>query len=451
MHDEKCIKICTELAEENPEDYRLYALMGEAALNMREHAAGLESLKLANIIHPKHPFILLRMADAFTNLGKPIRAKKLLNSIRQDFIGTKDAPLWAQTMADACRVNLEYDRAEQLLKFAIQEAPNWSVSWGSLAILEICRHNYGQAVIYFQKQYELNPTWKSAHELGMNLPFVDRHKEAYEFWSMAAEQKWEGQQFLGKKMWHGEFTDSLMIYGDGGLGDTIHYSRYLLECKKYAKRVYFNPQNRHREIVEAMDLPGVEISSTMEWDCATWLMVTPGDTNLPNPNQAPAPTKLNLLHEDLPHPAIAITWSGDFKHANDKLRSMSLDDFRSVIEQFPQVHWFTVSPGEKIAKEIQKSGLPITQYSGTLLEACKKLVSADAYIGVDTGHAHVTATQGIPTHVILKDFVDSRWGSDSDKTPYYSSMRLYRAYRDGLEKSLKDIAGRLHEIDGCQT
>lgn len=445
MHDEKCIAICNELIEENPIDGRVYAVMGEAALNMREHKAGFNALKIARVLSPENPYIPIRQADALVNLGNPRRAIKVLNSIRSNFIGTKDAPLWAQGMGDACRASGDYKRASQLLHYAIQEVPNWSVPWGSMAILEICKHNYSAGVRLFEKQYELKPNWKSAHELGMNLPFVGRWKEAYDYWHKAGDWKWQGGQFLGKRMWDGRKCGSLMVYGDGGLGDTIQYSRYLMEAKKHCEHVYFNPQKRHREIVEALELSGVEISTSHECDFATWLMILPGEVRLYSPEQSPPPTRINCPSIEMPHPAIAITWAGDFKHANDKLRSVKLNDFRSLIETYPHFHWFTVSPGKEIAAEIKSSGLPVTQSQGTLFEACCKLASADAYVGVDTGHAHVIATQNKPTHVIFKEFVDSRWGAEKDTTGYYSCARLYRSYRDGWDNCLKRIAGRLHE------
>lgn len=446
MHDEKCISICNELLEENPSDGRLYALIGEAALNMREHKAGFNSLKIARLLSPENAFIPLRQADALMNLGQSRRAQKILNSIRSNFIGTRDEPLWAQTMGDACRCSGDYERARQLLNFAIQEVPNWSVPWGSLAILEVCKHNYEIAAKLFEKQYELKPNWKSAHELGMNLPFVGRWEEAYKYWHLAGDLKWQGGQFLGKRMWDGRKCDSLMVYGDGGLGDTIQYSRYLLAAKERCNNVYFNPQKRHLEIVQAMNLPGIEISTRTDCEFATWLMILPGEVELYSPEQAPESTRFNLLPVKIPHPAIAISWTGDFKHANDKLRSVKLNDFRSVIEAYPNCHWFTVSPGKEIAAEIKQTGLLVTQYSGTLFEAVQRLASADAYVGVDTGHAHVTATQGIPTHVIFKEFVDSRWGGDKDTTPYYTqSMRLYRSYRDGWGACIERIIHNLKE------
>lgn len=452
MHDEKCISICNELIDENPTDGRLYAVMGEAALNAREHKVAYKALRFARFFQPKNPFIIIRLADALMNLGYPKRAQKALNSVRSQFIGTKDAPLWAQTMGDACRVAGEYDRAGDLLHYAIQEVPNWAVPWGSLAILEVCKHNYATAANLFEKQFELKPNWKSAHELGMHLPFLGRYKEAYDYWRKAGEWKWQGEQFNGKRMWDGRKCEKLMIYGDGGLGDTVQYSRYLMAAKERAETVYFNPQKRHEEIVRAMDLPGIEISTTMDWDFATWLMILPGEVNLCSPEEAPKPITFNLPIVEMPRPSIAISWTGDFKHANDKLRSVKLKDFAPIIQAYPKAQWFTVSPGNAIEREIKASGLPITQYSGTLFEAVKRLCSADAYVGVDTGHAHVVATQGKPTHVVFKEFVDSRWGADKETTGYYNqTMWLYRSYRDGWAQSLEKLAGRLHEIDSSQT
>lgn len=452
QQDDKAIKLLSSLIDENPSDPRIYAVMGEAAINRRNFPEAIKSLRLARQLQPENKFIPIRIADALIGLGRYGLARNLLNGIKTDFIGTVDAPLWALGMAEVSRCQQDYKRAHDLLDYCLQEVPQWSVPYGSKAILLLCEHRYTEAVEYMRAQYELKPNWKSAHELGMALPFIDDWKGAYEMWHLAGDQRWGGTQFMGTPIWNGEQCETLKVYGDGGLGDTIQYSRYLLEAKKYCKRLIFSPQPRHLEIVKELNLPGIEIADEGQiinqgdkGDYATWLMVLMGAVELYSPEQSPAPVRFTTKIECKSR--IAISWYGDYKHANDKLRSARLEDFSSLILQFPEYEWFTVLPGKKTREDIKKSGLPVKQYEGTLAEACKQLLTATAYVGVDTGHAHVTATQGIETHVILKDFVDSRWGAESLKSGYYSAINLYRSYRDGWAQSLKSIAGRLHETD----
>ena len=448
--EDPAIELLSGLIDENPSDSRIYALLGEAAINRRNFPEAIKALKLNQQLQPGNKFVSIRLADAYMGLGKYSQAKKILDDIRANFIGTKDDPLWALGMAEVCRCTQDYKRARDLLEYCIQEVPKWSVPYGSIAALLLREHKYSEAVEYLRKQYELKPTWKFAHELGMALPFIDDWEGAYKYWRIAGDERWSGNsQFLGTPFWEGQPCKILRVYGDGGLGDTVMYSRYLIEAKKRCERVLFCPQRRHLEVVKALDLPGIEIveEGGDKGEYATWLMVMMGAVGLFSPAQAPSPTRFKSLRQEVGRVSVAITWYGDYKHANDRIRSVELKDFSKLVRQFPEYIWFTVNPGEKTRRDIQRSKLPIIQYEGTLAESCARLLSAQAYVGVDTGHAHVTATQGIPTHVIFKEFVDSRWGVESEVSGYYSSIRLYRSYRDGWANCLQRLAGRLHETD----
>ena len=50
----------------------------------------------------------------------------------------------------------------------------------------------------------------------------------------------------------------------------------------------------------------------------------------------------------------------------------------------------------------------------------------DAVISVDTSTAHLAASVGIQTHVLLRDCADWRWFQNRPDTPWYDSMTLHR-------------------------
>lgn len=445
QQDDQAILLLLDLIDERPDDARLYAVLGEAALNRRNFREAVAALKLSLTLED-NPFVTITLANAYTNQGKLSQASKLLDEVRPAFMGTRDVPLWTWSKAEVLRCLGQYDQAEELLRYTIQEAPNWSVPWGSLGILEIRRHNYEAAVAYFARQYELNPNYKTAHGLGINLLYIGSWRSAHKFWRMAAEEKFKGSQFGSIPMWDGKPVKTLAVYGDGGLGDTVQYARYLPKAKEKAERVIFIPQNRHIDIVRRMDLPGVEIGTPGDYDAASWLMTLAGELELYFPSQAPAPVRLNYERIEMPENSIALSWFGDVNHANDKLRSVRLKDFAAIVRAYPQYHWFTVSPGKRVKKQIADSGLPITQYSGSLDEACQRLCQAKAYVGVDTGHAHVTATQGIPTHMIFKDFVDSRWMAAGETSAFYPSLKLYRSYETTWADAIAKATDNLKEL-----
>lgn len=445
FHEPEAMAILLPMLEERQDDVRVYALLGEAALNLRKFKQAVSALKIARLLDPDNLFIDISIANAFTGMGQLVRARKILDRLRPAFIGTRDAPMWAWSMAEVVGNMGDAARAEALLEYCIQEVPTWAVPWGAMGKLKVRAHRYAEAVECFQQQWKLKPTWTSAHDLGMHLPFVDHWTEAYDLWHVAGHMKHEAA-FGGAPQWGGEPVGVLGVYGDGGLGDTIQYSRYLMAALRTCKRVLFYPQVRHLDVVRRLELPGIEVMENVTaaaYDAATWLMLLPGECSMPYPSQSPAVSHFRGEPKVMPHPAVAITWAGDQEHANDKLRSARLKDFAPLVRAFPWVHWFTVAPGNGIASEIRKSALPITQCAGTLVEACDWLASADAYVGVDTGHAHVAATCGIPTHILFREFVDSRWGAHGVETGYYASVRLYRSYEDGWAPSLDAVIANL--------
>ena len=63
----------------------------------------------------------------------------------------------------------------------------------------------------------------------------------------------------------------------------------------------------------------------------------------------------------------------------------------------------------------------------------------DAIVTVDTSVAHVAASMGRPTHLVLTDYQYWRWGT-GETTPWYPTMTVYRG---NVDESVRRIAARL--------
>ena len=65
-------------------------------------------------------------------------------------------------------------------------------------------------------------------------------------------------------------------------------------------------------------------------------------------------------------------------------------------------------------------------------------------ITVDTAIAHVAGALGIPTWLILPFKADWRWMQDCDITPWYPTMRIFRAAQgEDWESLLRSMADTL--------
>ena len=445
-HDDAALKTLLPLLLERPDDYRLYAVIGEVWLNKRGWKDAEKALSVACELHPGDKILQVRLANAYTGSKKFNKAKLLLDKLRPLYIGTRDEPLWACAQAEFLAATGKYDESEMLYGYCIQQVPNWYTPYGGLANLNCLLHRYDRALHCWQIRHKLYQSWRTEQDLSYGLAMCGRWDESIQYGLDSHRHKFGHNGYMGHVEWEGQACDTVLIGADGGLGDLIHFSRYL---GSIPSKVLLYPQERHFEVARCIKYPtNVEvIESTKGLDKtipALWLMYVPHVLKRINPNYSPTPILADFGTIDIPHPAVALTWFGDINHANDNLRSTRLAQWAKMILRFPQIHWFTVSPHKKAAKDISSTRLPITQYATSLRDACRYLATADAFVGVDTGHAHVTATMGKPTLCLLPNWVDARWGPTGNRTPLYPSMWIYRQWeRESSKATITEMADDL--------
>jgi hypothetical protein len=68
---------------------------------------------------------------------------------------------------------------------------------------------------------------------------------------------------------------------------------------------------------------------------------------------------------------------------------------------------------------------------GDLLDLAEQVQRLDLLITVDTAAAHLAGAMGLPAWLLLPWAAASRWGRDSFTTPWYPSLRLWRQPRHG--------------------
>jgi tetratricopeptide (TPR) repeat protein len=260
---------------------------------------------------------------------------------------------------------------------------------------------------------------------------------------------WKGEDLAGK---------TILIHGEQGIGDSIMFMRYvevIAEQYRTAKIVVVphtallsmchddnryphvvihpaaeKPYPQHDYYTYLMSLPGIvgtDLDSIPrrwhpedEWsfsaDCRTWggrakSLVVPDDTN------------------------IGICWSGNVIHKNDAHRSMALEQFAPIVRSNPDVQFHCIQ------KEIRPCDLALVKELGIktycdhltdMRETAHLIGCLDMVISVDTAVAHLAATFGKPTWILLPKFrTDWRWMMSGDRSPWYPSARLFRQFSVG--------------------
>ncbi len=246
--------------------------------------------------------------------------------------------------------------------------------------------------------------------------------------------------------WDGKLRKgaSILVHSEQGMGDTIHFARYLhlLTNAGMLVDVFCQPQLESLFV----NFPGIRrCSSSLE--ALTADPLNPIDWQLPFPS---LPHLFRTRLETIPSPSaylkvsagnleswrqvfaelptakrrIGLVWQGNPKHRNDHNRSLSLHLLDELLS----------TPGHQflsLQKGLTRNSLPesIIDLAPLLVdfnETAAAIECLDLVISVDTAVTHLAGALGKPVWTLLPYAPDWRWLLFRDDSPWYSSMRLFR-------------------------
>ena len=156
------------------------------------------------------------------------------------------------------------------------------------------------------------------------------------------------------------------------------------------------------------------------------------------------------LFEGVKGRKIGIVWAGRPTFINDHNRSIHLSDYAllSELSLIEDVHFYSLQFGEKAGEtQTPPPGMNLTDLSPdieTFDDTAALMENLDLIISVDTSSAHLAGGLGKPVWTLLPFICDWRWGTNSETTPWYPTMRLFRQPSPGdwesvLQKILQEL------------
>jgi hypothetical protein len=252
---------------------------------------------------------------------------------------------------------------------------------------------------------------------------------------------WEGQTL--------QDGESLLIFQEQGIGDTLQFSRYLPLVYERAKTVdievmanqyqkWDNPQEEPRSIRQFLHNNYASIirnSYVKGWkgvDYASYTYVvsfmslprifrTTLETIPAIPNFKPYEATIDTVKAD-----IGILWQGSKEHKNDFNRSIPLNYIETLLQQHKDKSFVSLQlqPEEQLTQysNISQPGHNIQNVDDALklLQSCKLIVTVDSMI------AHLAGSANIPTLLLHAYSPDWRWMLDRTDTPWYPSITNIR-------------------------
>jgi hypothetical protein len=132
--------------------------------------------------------------------------------------------------------------------------------------------------------------------------------------------------------------------------------------------------------------------------------------------------------EALPRPRIALAWSGNPSHLNDRNRSLPFDALAPLL-----AHPASFVSVQRELRDRDAAALAAETritHLGPALESFSDTAAviegADLVIAVDTALAHLAGAMGRPLWVLLPFAPDWRWTLQGERTPWYPAARLFR-------------------------
>ncbi|CCE07402.1 putative TPR domain protein; O-GlcNAc transferase related protein [Bradyrhizobium sp. STM 3843] len=249
-----------------------------------------------------------------------------------------------------------------------------------------------------------------------------------------AQPKWLGQEDIAGK--------TILIEEDEGFGDTIQFARYLPMVAARGAKVILVV----REALCPL-LSGVEgLAQCIPWspeprpafDMHCPVMSLPlafGTTlqTIPSPNYLP-PLPADRIatweqrlgsHDRL---RVGLVWAGNPHQANDRNRSMPLQMLLPLLDldaDFVSLQK-DVRPDDKPLLAQRREIRDLSAELGDFVDTAALISCLDLVVTVCTSVAHLAATLGRSTWIMLPYIADWRWLRDREDSPWYPSARLFR-------------------------
>jgi tetratricopeptide (TPR) repeat protein len=252
------------------------------------------------------------------------------------------------------------------------------------------------------------------------------------------EPRWDGSPLHGK---------TILVFAEMGLGDTIHFLRFLpavkrlggtvvLECQPALINLFAGYPGADVVVAVGKPLPAFDVQIpllSLPSVFGTTLDTIPNDSPYLRSDPQHVEKWRHCLFSGEPKATteltIGIAWHANPKHTGFNHKSFPLRCF-GPLSQAPNIRLVSLQVGPE-TQQLAQTNFSVTDLGSrfdpdSLEDLAGAMMSLDLIVTVDTGVAHLAGALGVPVWVALPFVACWRWLRDREDSPWYPTMRLFR-------------------------
>ncbi len=419
------------------------------ALATQHHLAG--RLAEAESIYRQILQVMPAHADALHNLGElAYRMRKMdiaIELVSRAVAGRPNEATFHNTLAAALFAAGRSDDSFQECCRAIELDPKLAHAYGNLGNCHADRGDLPASIAAFERAIALDPNNATSHDgLGLSLLMsgdLQRgwreqewrwHKPGFEAKRFAGQPHWDGADIKGRR---------ILLYVEQGYGDLFQFSRYVPLLAKQGATVLLETVQEIQPLMATLGgvgelVLGGQTPPPVDFVCPLmsvplWYGTTLQTIPAKVPYITPDPTLVAQWAEFFcadKNLKVGIAWAGRPSHSNDHNRSATLAAFAPLAE-VPGVSFYSLQKGDA-ARQVANApaGMKLRDLADRLTDfvaTAAVIANLDLVIAVDTSIVHLAGAMAKPVWTLLPSFPDWRWMQHREDSPWYPTMRLFRA------------------------
>lgn len=349
-----------------------------------------------------------------------------------------------------------FNGAEENIKLALEcpEGYKQEVIY-NLAVIQSEFHKTNESMENYRKVFEINSSnYVAQYNYGCECLKNNLFEEGWKYYEsrFAAFDRLNNLRKVFKNIpdWNGESLKNkkIILYNEQGTGDLIQFLRFAKILKEQKAKILITCDSSFREIVDHVDFVDEAISDqseidkkTKSYDYKCSIASLPYYLKINNKKQLECKKYIDIKEKfkisKSKNKKIGIVYAGSGNHTYDWRRSMFFSKLKPLAElkkyDFYVLQKFTERKRKWMNVTVDPFNVPLYE---NWVDLSKNLISyydtacvinsLDLIITVDTSIAHLAGAMNKKTWLLLDYNNDWRWGSTSDKTYWYPSLKIFR-------------------------